>query len=473
MSQLKLNMVTIMVSKIITISLSMLAGVLIARGFGVESYGKYAVATIFLYFFYMVFDCGFDLSFISLSSQKREKTEEYFSNSIILKVIVVAISFLVTAAIVRLTNYPEDIQSLILLLFIPVILPVINATHLTYFQIQGKFMAMSLMNVYRALLFLITTLAVLKLGGTLFDLAIAQSISTIVVTGTFFALTRKNRFTFSLPIVRELMKEQGPFAVSALLTNLYLRAPLLYMTKAVVPVQIAFFDASNKITNSMQQGISSIDSSLIPSLFKAVKKRDFQNLNLLILEIFSFITAIALYSSSTIFIFSDDIIQFLYGASFAPAAIILRILSINLLIVSFAPLFGTLIVAKGLIKQKTVVQVMSLLITIISSLVLIPRFGVAGVAVTLTVATAFLFVSYLLYARMKIDFLLLPLAKSFLCFFVLLSITVACYHQLKTLTHVHFLITITIGSTLYLLGALWLLKKKSTQSYPLKAVSDE
>jgi len=473
MSKLKLNMVTIMVSKIITISLSMLAGILIARGFGIESYGKYAVATIFLFFFYMVFDCGFDLSFISLSSKKREKTEIYFSNSIILKVFVIAVSFLFIAAIVRLTNYPEDVQHLILLLFVPIILPVLNATHLTYLQIQGKFLSMSLMNVYRALLFLITTLAVLKLGGTLFELAIAQSISTIVVTGTFFIITRKCQFTFSLAIIRELMKEQVPFAVSSFLTNLYLRAPLLYMTKAVVPVQIALFDSSNKITNSMQQGISSIDSSLIPSLFAAVKKRDVNNLNMLIHEIFSFITAIALYSSSTIYIFSDDIIQFLYGSSFAPAAIILRILSINLLIVSFAPLFGTLIVAKGLIKQKTVVQVISLLITVVSSLILIPRFGVAGVAVTLTISTVFLFVSYLIYAHMTIDFLLFPLVVSFFRFSILLSITVACYYQLKTFTHAHFLISMLIGSVVYLIGSLWLLSKKNTQSFPLKAVANE
>lgn len=457
-----------MVSKIITISLSMLAGILIARGFGVESYGKYAVATIFLFFFYMLFDCGFDLSFISLSAHKREKTEEYFSNSIILKVIVVAISFLCIATIVRFTHYPIDVQHLILLLFIPIIFPVINATHLTYLQIQGKFRAMSLMNVYRSLLFLITTLAVLKLGGTLFELAIAQSISTIVVTGTFFVLTRKTRFTFSLPIVRELIKEQGPFAVSAFLTNLYLRAPLLYMTKSVVPAQTAYFDASNKITNSLQQGISSIDSSLIPALFRAAKKDDSNDLNILIFDIFSFITAIAFYTSSTIFIFSDNIIQLLYGESFSQAAVTLRILSINLILVSFAPLFGTLIIAKGLVKQKNVLQAISLLITAISSLFLIPRFGISGVAVTLTVSSTFLLTSYILYSHIKIHFLLLPLAKILLRFSVLLSATIICYYLLTTLTHANFLIPLTIGSIIYLLGALRLLKKMPMPLPPSK-----
>lgn len=462
MSKLKLNMVTIMVSKIITISLSMLAGALIARGYGVEIYGKYAVATIFLYFFYMVFDCGFDLSFISLSSHKMEKIKEYFSNSIILKVIVVAISFIVTATIVKFTNYPEDVQRLILVLFIPVILPVINATHLTYFQIQGKFRAMSLMNVYRAILFLITTLAVLKFNGSLLELAIAQSVSTIIVTGTFFIITRDIQYTFSLSTVRELLKEQGPFAVSALLTNLYLRAPLLYMTSAVLPVQTAYFDSSNKITNSMQQGISSIDSSLIPALFTAVKNGNVKNLNQLILEIFSFITAIALYSSTTIFVFSDDIILLLYGTSFEPAAKILRILSINLLVVSFAPLFGSLIVAKGLVKQKTVLQTISLMITIVCSLKLIPKFDVSGVAVTLTIASAFLLLSYFIYARIKIDFTIIPLVKSFLRFSTLLAVTVICYTLLKYYIHVHFFISAALGSALYLLGTFKLLKNRST-----------
>lgn len=473
MSRMKLNMVTIMVSKFVTISLSMLAGILIARGFGVEIYGKYAVATIFLFFFYMVFDCGFDLSFISLTSKHREKVEEYFSNSIFLKVIVVIITFLSTIIITRYTGYSNEVQKLIVLLFIPIIVPVINATHLTYLQIQCKFITMSLMNVFRALLFLLATLVVIKSGGTLSDLAIAQSIATLVITGVFFMITRKTRFTFSVTIIRELLHEQRPFAVSALLTNLYLRTPLLYMTGAVASEQIALFDASNKITNSLQQGISSVDGSLIPSLFAAVKQGEQDKLNHLILEIFSFVAAIVLFCSSTIYFFADDIILLLYGVSFAKAATIMKILSVNLLIISFAPLFGTLIIAKGLAKEKTILQIISLLITVTAMLILIPKYGTAGVAITLTLSSAFLLISYLIYSHMKIRFLLVPLARTAANYILLMLITVACFYNFKTYLNVHFLVTITIGSILYLVGAVWLLKKESAHLYPLKATADE
>lgn len=461
MSNLSVNMLVIMSSKIITISIAMITGVFVARKLGVDTFGAYSAATILLYFIYMVFDCGFDLSFISLASQSREKTDDYFFNSLLLKSLFILVAFVFVYLGTPYLSYPDNIQQLILLFFIPIILPAINATHLTYLQIHEKFMTIAFLNMCRSILILVFSIVALMISSDIIYLGIAQNMVACIITVMFFLSTQQAKWSFSKMIMIELVREQKPFALSTLLNSFYTRAPLVYMTRIVSPAESGIFEAANKLTNSLRQGISSVDSALIPKLFVSVKSGRIDATNRIIVEVFSFISAVSLFCSISIYFFAEDIIDLLYGPEFIEAAVILKILSLNLLVFSFAPLFGTLISACSLIRQKTVLQLITLVITIVAGCYLIPRYGNIGAAITSTVTSLTLLVIYAVYSRIKLHYRVFPLVKTVVLYSILMSAVYSIYSTVTINTNLHFLIVGMLGAILYISVAVILLKRVS------------
>jgi O-antigen/teichoic acid export membrane protein len=92
--------------------------------------------------------------------------------------------------------------------------------------------------------------------------------------------------------------------------------------------------------------------------------------------------------------FRHGVIQLLYGPSFAPAAGPLAILAVAIPLDFLVAIKGTSYVARGLERPTLVCVAASAIINIAGNLLLIPRFGMTGAALSTVISYAVLLVAY-------------------------------------------------------------------------------
>ncbi len=418
MKKLTAQMATMMFSRFVTLFSSMLSGVIVARYFGVDVYGIYAIASVFLSTIAIFFDCGFDLAFISMASKDEKNFKYYFGNSLLIKVFAIFIAFIVAIIVPKFIGYDMEVRKLILLLFVSVLLPTINSTFITELQIKGKIAWVAIMNIIRSFLYLGAAIIILIIEGDIYSYCLFQSLAAIIIMIIFIIILEDRRIRIKLSLILSLLKEVTSFGISTYLHIMYQRIPIMLLTYYAPAVQIGLFDAANRITNSAYQSISAIEGATIPAMFKA-NNEDKESISPIFVNIITFIGLLAFYVCSTFVILGDEIIIFLYGIEYSEAANIFKILSFSIFILFFAPAFGSLISASGAIKKKIKLQIIILIVCIISVFPLVLNLNGVGVALSNLIVAITTLIVYSLYVCKNFNInkgdILLVLIKFAIC----------------------------------------------------------
>jgi len=113
------------------------------------------------------------------------------------------------------------------------------------------------------------------------------------------------------------------------------------------------------------------------------------------------------------FVLAPDILTVVYGAAFAPAATVFRILMANLLFAFAVEIFHTQLVAWRLQTAQMWIMVAGALVNVALNLVLIPRFGMEGAGIATLISTLLVLVlASVTLARAGFELHLAAMAKA-------------------------------------------------------------
>lgn len=271
----------------------------------------------------------------------------------------------------------------IMLLQIPINFLYLNYTYLHIYKEDVN--SLNLMVVTRALvssLLIITSLAVFDFG--LFGVVAGSTIGLIcaLCVGIFrFGLVSRTGPLFNADLLRDLLEYGGKSYLGGLISHLN-----VYVSQAIIigfcqPAQVAFFSIAQQLGQLINKVTDAMNTFLLPGLSKKQETRDAA---LLAARAFRIAVVILVSGGACFALMMRPAVLLLYGVAYAPVLTPFYIILPGLVVAACASVLMVFFQGIGRADLVAKVAIIPLILQILTSLVLVPKWGIIGGATALT-----------------------------------------------------------------------------------------
>jgi O-antigen/teichoic acid export membrane protein len=190
--------------------------------------------------------------------------------------------------------------------------------------------------------------------------------------------------SLTLP-VREIFGFSGPLMASNVVGLMGNAIPVLLLGYFHPMSTVAFFRVVLPAATLSTMIQANFMPLFMPSASRLFAEHDTQGMNHLFWHTALWMGLLALPIFLVTFCFARPFTIFLYGARYAPSAPILAILSIGYYVQAVFGLNGIMLKAMGKVRLMVILNIITPIITVVLNLLLIPRFGAIGAAVATSV----------------------------------------------------------------------------------------
>lgn len=384
----------------------------ITRLLGAEGYGKFSFAMSFAMLFAIFSDMGLNIITVREMSREIGQATKYTSNMLIFRAALSLISWGLIFVFINLLGYDQNTKVIVYMLGWSVILNSFSETFNAVYRSFEKMEFVAIIVIIQRLAPLLVGLFVLLKGGGLRSLAqayvivagIVLFINLIMLSANFFVPRFEFDFKFCFQIVRKAL----PLGLAVIFSMIYFRIGTIILSKMQGDSAVGWFSASYRLIESIMFIPISIMGALLPVFSKLyvtspekLLKDAQKTIELLLLLIFPMVTGI--------FLLSDKIIMFLYGAQFVNSISALRILIWAEIFIFVNYVLTHLLIVCNRQKLNTLINLIACVFSVSLNFILIPRLSYIGTSIT-AVATELLMFA-LCYYFLKKHFGVIDLKK--------------------------------------------------------------
>ena len=386
--------------------------VLIARIFGVEEFGKIALAFTITGILFFIADFGLSTFSTREVARNNNIIHSLTSSSLKIKYVLSATTILITWMVTYVLGYTSDTSLLIYLFMSAAIIFSFTSFFIGILRGSNRF-------EYEALVYLVQsgTLITLILLTINFEpnlVNIALSFIASRVTGLltslyyYFRLKGEIEIRGSVLSVREISRKSFPFATHAMFGVIYMQADTIFLSKISGDIEVGLYQAAMRIIIVLLYLQEIMATSFFPSLSKLYKfsvqdlieKGSRLNFYLLIL---------ALPLTISISIIGPMITNIVYTPEFSDSAIFLQILSSLILLRFLGASYGILLSASDNQHLRMISVLIALFLNISINIILIPKYGAMGASITSIITNLFVLTIYVYFIKSRLNsFLLRP-----------------------------------------------------------------
>ncbi len=397
------NTAVIFAARIIVSFLSFAAIFYIARKFGVEDYGKYALALSFVALFTPLGDLGMDMFLTREVAKDKKNLKNILGNVLAMKMVLAGMVFGLVFLAVNLMGYPELTKSLVYVASVSVILTIYANSFLSSFRAFEKMEYEGLSLILAKLLTTVMVFALIFLKKSLLWMMWAQVMGAVLL---FLSSLVFLRFKFTPPSLkvefglwRKLIAGGLPFALTYFLVMVYFKIDSVMLSKMVGDEAVGAYNAAYNLVFAFMIISYAIVSSLFPAIaFNYSKDKEYSQKILSGGFKYSLILSFPFALGGTFL--AEKVILFIYGPEYTASVLALKIVIWVLPVLFVTNLLGNCLGA--IYRQKAVLYValVNALINVILNLILIPTYSLYGSAVA-TLVTELLGMGILLYLISK------------------------------------------------------------------------
>jgi O-antigen/teichoic acid export membrane protein len=391
------NFLSLISSQIISRILQLIIFVYLARVLGKSDFGIFSFGLAFAFLFVVITDFGLSTVIIREISRDKKSASKYLSNSIMIKLLLSAITLVSAYLFLNIAGYPGEVK---IIAYIMLGFTLLQSFTELYYAIFRAFERM----YYDAF---IKILRVLILAGAIFYLIennyglLASSLAflatefVVLMIAFFITYTRfiKISFEFDYGFSKKLLKKSSLFCLSLVFSTLYMYIDVIMLSKMRSTAEVGIYSAATSIVIALIFIPLMYGNSIYPVLsrFYITSK---ESLRLVYEKSFKYMLIIGLPAAAGIYILSDKIILLLYGKAYIESAIALSILSGYLFLKFLNPVSGFTLMAINKQRSRLFSQGLSALINIILNLIFIPIYGFVGAAIATLLTEIIFFITY-------------------------------------------------------------------------------
>lgn len=406
--------------KVFTMIIGVFVTAIVARYFGPESYGQFDYALSFVTLFTALSTLGLETLTVKAIVDKEQDEGTILCTSLVLRVIGGIILTFVAVILIRLIE-PNASNTHILVLILSLTM-VFKSLEVIEYWIQAHQRA-KISSVVRMTAYIIIAafkIGMVLLGGNLIHFALIHMLNVIIIgIGLIIAYFRnreeKFKWKVDMDYAKSILSQSWYLILSGLMVTLYMQIDKV-MLGALMPtkVEVGVYSAAVSIASMWYFVPMAIITSFQPVIMSKKKTNEESYLKSVQL-LYTIITWLGIGFGMFILIFSNLIVNILYGAEYQKAS---SILSVSIWAGTFAMLGSVTsiwLIAENLQKYKTFFVFSGALVNVILNYFLIPIIGGYGAAIA-TLASQFIanIVTPMFFKDIKVNTLMIY--KSFTFF---------------------------------------------------------
>lgn len=367
--------------------------IILANYLGVEGYGAYVFVFSSTTLFTFAADLGLSFYAFREMSRDREWIRHHYIALLLLKLIAGLLLIGASILILPFIPLPGNAADFLPLGFGVLLLTSLNGAAYSVFRAyeRGAFQATTILyNRLTILLLVILFLVPLYYEvRTIFVIMIIVGISTFIINQLLVYRLCPQAFNFSqIPLsrIRTLMRASAPFMLIMLGNQLYLHCDmsmLAFMRGAgeaglyAIPARLITF------------GIM-LPAAFVNALFPSLNRLERAQLRLAVTGALRMLLLLAFPLGVAGWLFADGFLAFFYTATYAPAAMSIKIISVTLALMSLNWLLGHILYARGNARTMLFVVASAVGLNVALNMLVIPHYGAAGAALATLVTEVFI-----------------------------------------------------------------------------------
>ncbi|RJO59645.1 flippase [Candidatus Parcubacteria bacterium] len=453
--KIALNSAVQIVGKVLSTILGLIVIGLITRALGTEKFGHYATALAFVQVFGILVDFGLYIVLVKKISEDEANAPAWINTAFTLR-LYTAVGFLILAPLIALfTAYPGEVKSAVAIATLSTLAITLNQVLTGIFQKALRMDRVAIAELLGRVVLLGLTIWVAKVHPTVNWVMLTVAAGSVVNFIFIFVFSRKFvkiRLNLEKEKVRIILKEGWPIALSVVFNLVYFKANTLILAAVRPASEVGLYGAANKVLEVLTTFPAMFAGLLTPLLAAAYAAKDLNRFKTIIQKAFDNLLLLATPLALGTGFVAHQVMYFVGGSEFTPAAPVLTILMVATACIFFGNLFANAVVTVNAQRKMLwgygSVAVGSLVIYLLT----IPRFGLYGAATTAFISelTIALTAAYLVFRATNIKLEYKILFKNLL----------ACLPMLGALAltpNLHLLFRLALAAGAYLAG-LWLFR---------------
>ena len=362
---------------------------------GVEIFGLLAMATAFIGYFMIVSDYGFNITAtreVSVHRDSIDKLNEIFSAVMLIKIFLMFTGFLVLLLVLFLFDSLGSESTIYLLTFGMVLGQVLFP--IWFFQGMEKMGYIAILNIVAKLIFLVAILIFVKEKEDAYLVPLFNSLGFIVVGIISLIYVYKEfniRFVWQpYKVLKEYLVLGWHIFLSRLAVILYTSSNIFVLGVFTNHIVVGYFAIAYKIISALATLGDILNRVFFPYLSKKWEESKVSYYNLFS-KISKNIFLAMLFMSVIVFWWSPEIITLLSGEEIKITTELLQIMSLILILSPFGGLYSNSFVTQQHSVYVTKSTFWTLLVNLILVGILVPIYGVYGLAVAMVIVQVFHF----------------------------------------------------------------------------------
>lgn len=373
----------IIFGQIFQMILSFLVGAYTARYLQPENYGLINLGLSYVTIFSSISSLGIEGILINEMINNPDKEGSILGTSIVLRLVSSFLSIISLICFFAITNFNTMEMAIITVIQSFSLLFNIYEWFEYWFQskLLSKYAVIS--RIIAAVVVALIRIIFIHLNLSVLFFALVQIFNTFSCFILLYILFKKNssiELKYDKEYAKKILRKGFPFLLSSLCIILYARMDKIMIGYYLGETNVGFYTAAVTLSELINFVPQSIITSARPVIFESAKDSEFKYKRRII-QLYCIVFYFCLLVCLFIFIFSDWIVELVYGIEYISASISFKILS-------FANIFSLLGVARTilLVCQNKMSYLKNFtflgsLTNLILNMILIPIYGISGAAI--------------------------------------------------------------------------------------------
>jgi O-antigen/teichoic acid export membrane protein len=388
-SQILGDSLVMAVANILTLILGLAIAIVATRKFTADAYGNFILLYLVSTFLTQISTLGLSVS-VSKNLATMDNSEErakLANLNLTLRLIMVGItcilSVLIAPYLFNFIGAKLDESSLI---YVIIFFICDSLTYTLQSNLQGFFrfkqiaiwnFSSSLLNII--FLFIFSFLPLTGLGILVFARWVAYMLAGFYL---FFSLPIKKQLVFDWQLAKELIKFGYPLQINDILSYFYNRIDSIMIAFMLGTANVAYFEIARKIPDSLISFFDSFRMVFFPTFAKFYASDEKGNAESLLRNALRVTTFACLSIAYFTYLFGKDIINLLFSSKYVLIVPSFFVMMISVCFILIGYLLGNSLVAVGESDKPAKINIVHVVISLGSNLLLISPLGILGAAIT-------------------------------------------------------------------------------------------
>jgi O-antigen/teichoic acid export membrane protein len=447
------NTTMLFVSQIITYIMGFFITMYSARYLGAEGFGIISLALAITGILVVFTDLGLGTLTVREVARDKSLVDKYTSNVAVIKLLLAFFTFILTAVIVYLFGYADEIKLVVYIITGSTLVNALSGIFYPIFQSYEKMEFQSIANVLNSSIMLIGTFFVIFYNLGIYSFATLYLASNIVVfffiVSVYIREFNSPSFNVDFAFWKPTLMMALPLSLVSIFSLIAYRVDTILLSLLKGSMVVGWYSASYRLMEIFLF-LPGVFATAVFPVFSSLHLSSHEALKLSYQKSFKYLALLSIPVSVGTTVLAPEIVLLIYKSAFTPSIIILQILIWAIPITFLNYIFGTILPAMNRQNMLLKVTFMAMILNIALNLVFIPTYSYVGAAVVTVFTELFIFILCLLilsrtFSKVRIqEVFFKPVVASLIMLLFLLYFKTNLFLEIALGAIIYFIVLIAI-----------------------------